>query len=36
MSMFSIHLKSRNGGIDIDQNQTVKVNCNIGANNLIH
>ena len=34
MSMFSIHLKSRNGGIDIGQNQTVKVNCNIGANNL--
>lgn len=34
MSIFSIHLKSRNGGIDIGQNQTVKVNCNIGANNL--
>lgn len=32
--MSSIHLKSRNGGIDIGQNQTVKVNCNIGANNL--
>ena len=32
--MFYIHLKSRNGGIDIGQNQTIKVNCNIGANNL--